>query len=248
MSFIKIRNFILKFNHVVKERTESKYYYFKLKNKSSNIFNLLVQNKLICVKSSNIDEAHFTLELLKIFISKMDQKLILKINFKDIDLEIVDKVYYPKFTHIYSLEKTLKEYVYSKTYFISGPNNITIIDFNKYYRKKIGRLLFNDPGTRFLVSDIGNTSRFAQDYLHKTCNRNIRIYHMGKIPRFNIGKWKTLSKFKNMWAVHSTMTKKSTNDLYWENMDSANILKYYGKQNFKNDMTNNVIRRKKNQS
>lgn len=68
-------------------------------------------------------------------------------------------------------------------YFISGHRDLSIEDFQLYYKPFIDKVVIEDLNTHFVVGDCDGADKFAMDYIFKNYNVPLTIYHMFDQPR-----------------------------------------------------------------
>lgn len=68
-------------------------------------------------------------------------------------------------------------------YFISGHRDLSYEDFELYYKPVIGRILIEDPTSKFVVGDCNGVDKFAMDYIYRRSGHLLTIYHMFDHPR-----------------------------------------------------------------
>ena len=121
----------------------------------------------------------------------------------------------------------------SKTYFISGPGELSDFEFNTYYKPMIDQGINSDA--HFVIGDFRGTDTIAQTYIHKQGYENVTVYHMFDKPRVNIGKFKTLGGFTSDKDRDSAMTHQSDEDIAYirtieEQKKTLHIKKLFGKK------------------
>jgi len=98
-------------------------------------------------------------------------------------------------------------------YFISGHRNITLEEFEKYYKQQIFNALKN-KNSKFVIGDYDGVDSIAQQFLiNKT--KNVTIYHMFDKPMNNNGNWKTKGGYIDDIDRDSAMTRESDEDIVW---------------------------------
>lgn len=100
----------------------------------------------------------------------------------------------------------------NEIFFISGHIDLTIDEFNMYYKLYIDNALKNNCS--FVIGDAKGADKLAQQYLVGKTN-NVTVYHMFTSPRNNVGNFKTIGGFKSDDERDSQMTKDSTKDIAW---------------------------------
>ena len=106
-----------------------------------------------------------------------------------------------------------------KCAFISGHIDLSLIEFNQYYKKKIDNAI--ELGHHFVIGDAKGADSLAQSYLNDLCNNKssdmtkdrVIIYHMFTKPMNNKGKYKDICDFKSQNQKDKAMTLNSDYDI-----------------------------------
>lgn len=245
----KIREKITKFKNKKLERSNVYYYYLKISGFALSLtkFQFYAANSLLCVKSSNIDEAVFSFRLLAYVMDSLSE-LPGKTDISNNIYTTKEPINGDKFTFIFSFEKILKNWFYPRRYFISAPSNITSAEFKENIAPKILETFNKDKESKYLVDDSDKTGVLIQDYLHDVIKtKNVVIYHTKSKPRNNVYKYPVLGYFTNIFTRDAAMTKSSDEDICWtyspEHLSSLYGLKYDPDK--KNNVEMNIERRDK---
>lgn len=101
----------------------------------------------------------------------------------------------------------------SNIYFISGHRDLTIEEFNFYYKPKILNAL-EEINVLFVIGDCIGADQMAQEFLYSISQDNVIVFHMFDAPRINYG-FKTSGHYKSDIDRDTAMTLKSTYDIAW---------------------------------
>ncbi len=101
-----------------------------------------------------------------------------------------------------------------KTYFISGPIDVSQEEFEKHYVERIQRAI--EESAAFVVGDANGADSLAQKYLFAHCDSSkVTVFHLYEKPMNNFGNFKTRGGFMNHSSKDSMMTWMSNEDILW---------------------------------
>ncbi len=142
--------------------------------------------------------------------------------------------------------------VAKKTYFISGPLELTDEEFKDHYLSSIDGAI-KDPNSFFVLGDACGSDLKCNQYLaacielfpeYKLFDRVI-VYHMKEKARNNLGKFQTVGGFSSDCERDTAMTDMSTHDILWIRTEEESRKKYGDKYdpNFLTGTQKNQLRR-----
>lgn len=109
-------------------------------------------------------------------------------------------------------------------YFISGHRNLSEEEFERFYVRKIERILESDPNPSFVIGDYEGVDIMSQDYLvSKGLEDKITVYHMFTSPRHKNPKIKsTKGGYTDDVSRDSAMTSDSDFDVAYYKPEKGN--------------------------
>jgi hypothetical protein len=118
-----------------------------------------------------------------------------------------------------------------RIYFISGPVDITVGEFDYNYKNCIEKACLLQNNIKFVLGDSRGTDQMAQDMLHFYNHTDVIIYYIKTkqfpLPRYNVGDW-PVKAFKNHNEKDHYMTYNSDKDILWIRPEEEKK-KLYGK-------------------